>query len=675
MSDAATLSILLDIRARLDALEAAKKGLREIKEEAASTTREVREGFGDLFGKMFGAGMAVNAARRAISMGLNLVKGAIRDATESVETAKNLEIALEGYEKLRKVIKASGGDVGALNSAIERMGQSLVEAREPGPAKNAFDFLRLDSIELESMPIEERFIRLGRAANNSADRLAAWGKVGDIIGDKTVRQLREALNQLADSGFSGIDEQAAEAEARGARAFHKLFDNLANSASLFKSKIVEDVGSLLDGVGMRGDLTDVSKTFAPNPEGLKRLRDQREAVEKLKLGLVQLGEVNDAVVNDPSYTDQQRKFWTNYAAATVVKLLDALQKVRAAMPLDISKGETKDKRDAELSGYDATIMGLTQSVRTPPSAYRRRRERLDNLETKPSSQAVGNSDYLTGAQGLDAGAMDWATSLGSQGEQIAAAMQSTIGASVSSISQGIYGWITGTQSFGDVLASLGSTVLQTLIQTIVQMGVQWVITGGMAKASMAGISLFGSALRKKEVGETIAAETAKKPAIMSNAAGASAGSFGLSAVIGIALLLALMAAFGGFADGGYTGHGGKYDVAGVVHRGESVWSQADIARAGGVDAVEAMRMSGGQNMIEASPVRAAPVTGSPVSAPVAVGGLIAGALAAAGMAGGRRESPRNTYLLMDRAEFSRMMQEDSSGWFQDMSAQWARKNA
>ncbi len=45
----------------------------------------------------------------------------------------------------------------------------------------------------------------------------------------------------------------------------------------------------------------------------------------------------------------------------------------------------------------------------------------------------------------------------------------------------------------------------------------------------------------------------------------------------------------GFAGGGYTGPGGRYEPAGVVHRGEVVWSQLDIARAGGVAVVEAMR--------------------------------------------------------------------------------------
>lgn len=44
-----------------------------------------------------------------------------------------------------------------------------------------------------------------------------------------------------------------------------------------------------------------------------------------------------------------------------------------------------------------------------------------------------------------------------------------------------------------------------------------------------------------------------------------------------------------YADGGYTGPGGRNQPAGVVHRGEVVWSQDDIARAGGVGVVEGMR--------------------------------------------------------------------------------------
>lgn len=47
--------------------------------------------------------------------------------------------------------------------------------------------------------------------------------------------------------------------------------------------------------------------------------------------------------------------------------------------------------------------------------------------------------------------------------------------------------------------------------------------------------------------------------------------------------------FSGFAGGGYTGRGGKYEPAGIVHRGEVVFSQEDVAAHGGVAATEALR--------------------------------------------------------------------------------------
>ncbi|MBO1280174.1 tape measure protein [Acinetobacter nosocomialis] len=47
----------------------------------------------------------------------------------------------------------------------------------------------------------------------------------------------------------------------------------------------------------------------------------------------------------------------------------------------------------------------------------------------------------------------------------------------------------------------------------------------------------------------------------------------------------------GFADGGYTGNGLKHTPAGIVHKGEVVWSQDDIKRWGGVSVVENMRTS------------------------------------------------------------------------------------
>ena len=47
----------------------------------------------------------------------------------------------------------------------------------------------------------------------------------------------------------------------------------------------------------------------------------------------------------------------------------------------------------------------------------------------------------------------------------------------------------------------------------------------------------------------------------------------------------------GFSAGGYTGPGGVFEPAGVVHRGEVVWSQRDVAAWGGPERVDQMRQT------------------------------------------------------------------------------------
>lgn len=66
---------------------------------------------------------------------------------------------------------------------------------------------------------------------------------------------------------------------------------------------------------------------------------------------------------------------------------------------------------------------------------------------------------------------------------------------------------------------------------------------------------------------------------MKSASSAMSGQGGWIGAIGSALS-------GAFSDGGYTGHGGKYEPAGIVHKGEYVLSQENLRTLGGVSVVE-----------------------------------------------------------------------------------------
>jgi len=54
-------------------------------------------------------------------------------------------------------------------------------------------------------------------------------------------------------------------------------------------------------------------------------------------------------------------------------------------------------------------------------------------------------------------------------------------------------------------------------------------------------------------------------------------------------ILNVLGSVSGFSEGGYTGAGTKYDPAGIVHKGEVVFSQENIKRLGGVSNVENIR--------------------------------------------------------------------------------------
>lgn len=55
----------------------------------------------------------------------------------------------------------------------------------------------------------------------------------------------------------------------------------------------------------------------------------------------------------------------------------------------------------------------------------------------------------------------------------------------------------------------------------------------------------------------------------------------------------------GFESGGWTGNGGRSEVAGVVHGGEMVWSQSDVRRVGGRQAAEDIRQGNISSSISA----------------------------------------------------------------------------
>ena len=110
-------------------------------------------------------------------------------------------------------------------------------------------------------------------------------------------------------------------------------------------------------------------------------------------------------------------------------------------------------------------------------------------------------------------------------------------------------------------------------------------SSGVYKAMFAVSKAF--AIAQATLGMTNAISSAMALPFPANLAAAGAAAGYMATIISSVQSVAMA----GFADGGYTGAGGKFDVAGLVHKGEGVLSQRDIGAMGGPSAFEAFRAS------------------------------------------------------------------------------------
>ncbi|QYM80294.1 hypothetical protein K0B96_06675 [Horticoccus luteus] len=639
-----------------DKLLESQEAFRVVKDASTSFTGMLRTGLG------------IDLARR----GLDLLVGTLKEAaTHSFEvaaqlkdTATNIGISVESFQVLRDMTVNAGGSVEALTGALNDQQRSLVQARNVNSgAAAAYRQLNLDAARLANLPVERQFEQIAFAISHATDKQAAYAAASQILGTRNLPQLRQALRDLAVEGYDKVKESAegagrfmsAETIARLAAAKQ----GLANGKDILTAKIGEDFASALKFFGQEVTVPQPETKSAKEIDAAKKQAEQREALAEATAKLAS-NERSLAVAQADGTAGTAEKDFTILAHLAQQKtLLEQIVALREAMPLAIEDAETEPKRADEIDALRARIRALQNEIQARngvgPTAFDQRKEKFRAFnEPTPFTTATNRDPRLNASEGVAAGAMDWVSSLGSQGDQVAAAMQSSIGATVQSISEGIYGWITGTESFGDAMMNLGSTILQTMLQTIIQMGVQWLINAVLIKTGMISIEATGDALRTARVVKENAAEVATLPAKTAGAAASGISSYGVALAFGALAIAVVLGAMSMFDTGGYTGDGGVKEIAGIAHRGEVIFSQDDVARHGGPAAVEAMRLGDGAGAIEAMPVAmpaplSAPATGSPIAA--------GAALAAAAAAAATRQKPSRT-VVVDSRRLAEQLRDD-----------------
>lgn len=151
---------------------------------------------------------------------------------------------------------------------------------------------------------------------------------------------------------------------------------------------------------------------------------------------------------------------------------------------------------------------------------------------------------------------------------------------VDGFSNGIANAIVKGESFKETMISVSQSIATDLISAIIKMGVQWVATQLMMDAVSEGSA---DAMMKASLDRATAlamawATPASFVSIATEGQADITAMEGITAVVAQAKLLASLST--GYADGGYTGAGGKYEPAGIVHKGEYVFTQEDVRRLG-----------------------------------------------------------------------------------------------
>lgn len=143
------------------------------------------------------------------------------------------------------------------------------------------------------------------------------------------------------------------------------------------------------------------------------------------------------------------------------------------------------------------------------------------------------------------------------------------------------GLLTGTQSFRESISNLFASLAQSVIKSLVEMTAQALLT----KTVLSSFMSFGGAA----VGA------------VGTGAAASAGSTGA---------MGMSTSFQAYDGGGFTGAGGKYDPAGVVHKGEFVFTKEATERIGVENLYGMMRGYASGGLVDAPAERPTTLSGN-----------------------------------------------------------------
>ncbi|WP_425032018.1 phage tail tape measure protein [Pantoea brenneri] len=334
-------------------------------------------------------------------------------------------------------------------------------------------------------------------------------------------QKQENLNKSLKSGKKALSEQNKEA-----REAAQLAENYSRKTADLSVAIEVQKVRATEG-------EKASELYAASHQaGTKWTEEQRKAIRENSAELARWTQRADD--NVKKQRDQ---------AEALKDLTEAARKYRDEAVLTAATASLSDR---QRSRYDETqqVERVFEKTDKGSAAIAARQQALGDLDRKYQAIAASEADWLSGAS---KGYQNWLESASNVSGTVASGVTSTLDSAMDNMSAMLAGSKADWKSWG-----------LSILQTIAKVALQMAVVNTLKSSSSWG-SIFG----------TVASSIGG--AVAGGAAGGTTGSTGA---------MGLSTSYSAYDGGGFTGSGGKYDPAGIVHKGEFVFTKEATDRIG-----------------------------------------------------------------------------------------------
>lgn len=480
------LEILIKIREEISALNKAREGLAGARGQAAGLnkeldkTSELSRKLSGTFGQFTAANLAANAITYLTRSLAGAVAGMFALGQETANQSRNLGLSVQGYQVLRKTIQDTGGSLEALRTALTTQNRTLVEARAGvGPAAQAYRELGLSIDELAGMGRERQLEAIARAIARASDKQAAWRATSKLIGTDSVPQLRGALDALATQGYDKLtasmirngqimSDVTVQRLNSAKQAYTDLFQWITVQSAELGSALFGGHGGMAMYFAQRLNPELAMLMNAPPDQPAPDTGDAARAVafRQANLAAESARISRELIEQDPLRTETSRR--DALIPALQREIAARLKLVEAMRAQKLGTAESAEDRQMQLESANAEITRLNRqlwAIKMPESAHSRTAQAFAGI-----NDPTQNPDYLAnGREAIEAGMMNFMVKLGSTGQQTAALLESTLGATLNSIGADIWEAMKGTQAWSQMFRNLGDIAGRMLTQMIAQM--------------------------------------------------------------------------------------------------------------------------------------------------------------------------------------------------------------